>query len=240
MQPALTPLERQQMHVARSSSPTFWHRVRFAQVRAVVERTAARSVVDLGAGSGLLGDEFRATSVRYRFSESSPSLAADLADRFGVGAELESRETIRADTVVAVLDVIEHVVDDASLLRSIHDRMEPGATIVVTVPAMTWLFSSWDADLGHHRRYARRDAADVVAAAGFEVEESTYLFPELVPVALLRRWRRSDGTAAEFPDLPAWIDRIAMRISSATARRRRFWPLGTSVLVVARRTGTPV
>lgn len=241
MQPALTPLEQQQLDVAGAPSATFWHRVRFDLVADLVAEAGARCVIDVGAGSGLLGDHLRALAtprdVEYRFTESSESLRAMLVERFGADAERAAGEPVDAASVVTVLDVIEHVDDDAAMLLGVHRSMEAGATLVVTVPAMGWLFSSWDTDLGHLRRYHRRDAADVVRAAGFEVAEVSYLFPELVPIALLRRWRRPDGDRADFPELPGWLDRVAAGVGRITTRLRRVWPVGTSVVVVARSTG---
>ena len=241
MQSALTPLEQQQLDVAGASSAGFWHRVRFDLVAHIVAEVDARRVIDVGAGSGLLGEHLRGMpvtgAVEYRFTESSASLRAVLVERFGVGAERTAGEHVDAASVVTLLDVIEHVDDDAAMLDDLHRSMAAGATLVVTVPAMRWLFSSWDTDLGHRRRYHRRDAASVVRGAGFEVEEASYLFPELVPIALLRRWRRSDGDHADFPELPAWLDRVAARVGRVSTRLRRIWPVGTSVVVVARSTG---
>lgn len=239
MQPALTPLEQQQLHVAEAPTATFWHHVRFELVHSIVRRERARRVVDVGAGSGLLGEHLRSSSVEYLFTEASPALHASLVRRFGPRAALADDSTVAADSVVTLLDVIEHVVDDAGLLRDLHARIQPGATLVVTVPAMRWLFSSWDRDLGHHRRYSRRDAAAVVRGAGFRVVEASYLFPELVPLAFVRRWRSSDGTAAEFPRLPGWVERVGRTLGALTTSARRLWPVGTSVLVVARRPEDP-
>jgi SAM-dependent methyltransferase len=230
MQP--TPLEQQQLNVA--AAPTFWHHVRFELVRRHVAARGARTVLDVGAGAGLLGEHLRSGPVRYRFAESSPSLRAALANRFGPEA-LDDELTIDSHTVVALLDVIEHVDDDAALLRGLSHRMAPGAGLVVTVPAMRWLFSSWDRDLGHRRRYSRRAARAVVQDAGFDVIEASYLFPELVPIAALRRFRPSDGMAAEFPALPRVIDHLGRWVGTATTWARRAWPFGTSVVVIATR-----
>lgn len=228
----LTPLEQQQLHVA--PSPTFWHRVRFDLVAAHLRTRPTAAVLDVGAGSGLLGEHLRSTGVTYRFTESSPALAAGLEARFGA----EARDTggpLAPDTVVTLLDVIEHVEDDAGLLAELASRMPVGAGLVVTVPALDWLFSSWDTDLGHHRRYRRRAVVDLVDAAGFDVVEASYLFPELLLPALLRKLRRSTGEAAEFPTLPPLVDRVAGAVGGVSGRLRRWWPVGTSVLVVARR-----
>lgn len=233
----LTPLEQQQLDVAPAS--TFWHRVRFGLIVDHLRTRPTTAVLDVGAGSGLLGEHLRPTGVRYRFSESSPSLREALVSRYGAG-NLDDGGTITSDSVVTLLDVIEHVEDDTGLLTELAWRMRPGAGLVVTVPAMSWLFSSWDTDLGHFRRYGKRQLRALVSSCGFEVEEAAYLFPELIPPALLRKLRRSTGEAADFPDLPGFVDRTAGFVSGASARLRRWWPAGTSVLVVAHRTTDPV
>jgi hypothetical protein len=234
-----TALERQQINVAATPTATFWHRTRFDLVVRRIHRTGAERLLDVGAGSGMLGDHLAGSGVEYRFSEPSPRLRGALIERFGSQAELVAPTRIMSGTLVTLLDVIEHVDDDRSLLAELHDRMEAGVELVITVPAMTWLFSSWDRDLGHHRRYSRRDCCEVVSVAGFDVVESGYLFPELVPLALLRKLRRSDGVAADFPLLPNWVDRIGQAISTATTTLRRVWPIGTSVVVVARPRWSP-
>jgi hypothetical protein len=226
----LTPLEQQQLQVA--PAPTFWHRVRFGIVVDHLRSRPTTAVLDVGAGSGLLGEHLRPTGVRYRFDESSPSLQAALSARYGDAAR-DDGGPITSDTVVTLLDVIEHVEDDAGLLTDLAARMQPGAGLVVTVPALRWLFSSWDTDLGHFRRYGKRELRDLVEGCGFEVHAAGYLFPELIPPALLRKLRRSTGGTAEFPALPAMLDRLAGRVSGATARLRRWWPAGTSVVLIA-------
>lgn len=231
---SLTPLEHQQLHVAPAA--TFWHRVRFEVVLAHVRQRGATAVLDIGAGSGLLGDHLAGTGIGYRYAEESSTLLEALRARFGEES-LDDGAPIGCDTVVTLLDVIEHVEDDAGLLGELAARMEPGAGLVVTVPAMRWLFSSWDRDLGHHRRYQRAELSALATRCGFDVEETGYLFPELVLPAAIRKFRRSDGAPAEFPTLPAAVDRVATALGRGTARFRRRWPCGTSALLVARRNG---
>lgn len=227
----LTPLEQQQLEVAPSA--TFWHRVRFDLVARHL--AGRRTVLDVGAGSGLLGDHLRRSPITYRCADASPALRTALAARFGEDA-LDDGGPIDAATTVTLLDVLEHDADDAGVLRELAGRMAPGSGLIVTVPAMSWLFSSWDVELGHHRRYTRRGLAELVETCGFEIVEAGYLFPELVLPALLRKLRPTSG-GAEFPDLPAAIDRIAGAAGRLTSAGRTWMPVGTSAVVVARRTG---
>lgn len=227
----LSPLEHQQLNMVASTN--FWLQVRFEHVARWL--SGCRTVIDIGAGSGHLGQFLEGGPVAYRFAEASPALAAGLRARFGDDA-VDDGGIIAATDAVTLLDVVEHVEDDAGFLHSLAGRMAPGALLIVTVPAVPWLFSSWDTDLGHFRRYRKRQLRDVVESAGFDVVEVHHLFPELLPPALLRRFRRSDGTAAEFPNLPVVVDRTALTIGRLTTRLRRCWPIGTSLALVARRS----
>ncbi len=116
-----TLLERQQLNIQDPSAHTFWHWVRFDLVAETANAQHAVQVLDIGAGSGMLGD-WMATNVpgvRYRFEELSPVLDAALATHFGSEARHDPAETISADTVVTMLDVVEHIEDDLGVLTEL-------------------------------------------------------------------------------------------------------------------------
>ena len=80
--------------------------------------------------------------------------------------------------LVTLLDVIEHIEDDHGFLAEIADAMRPGAQLVVTVPALPQLWSPWDEELGHHRRYTKQTLCAVPQGVPLVVDEVSYLFPE--------------------------------------------------------------
>lgn len=231
----LSMLERQQLHVNDRAAHTFWHWVRFALVTEAAQSRGATEILDVGAGSGMLGDwmSSEACDLGYRFSELSEPLDQALGKQFGDQARYPPDQRIQASTVTAMLDVLEHIEDDSKAMTQICDRMEPGATIVVTVPAMQWAFSSWDTELGHFRRYSRRQLHDVLTAGGLRVETSEYLFPELLIMLPLRKLRPGQRSDVDFPQLSPLVNRIGYWVSSTTARFRRVWPVGTSVIAIA-------
>jgi hypothetical protein len=228
-------LERQQLNLNAPAAHTFWHWVRFALVVDAARSRTANEIFDIGAGSGMLGDwmDSEAPDLRYRFSELSETLDEALGEQFGDDARYPSNATVPPTTMISMLDVLEHIEDDSAAIGEIAGRMEPGATIVVTVPAMQWAFSSWDTELGHYRRYSRRQLAEVLSGAGLRVESSQYLFPELLILLPFRKLRRGQRSDVDFPQLSPVMSRIGYWISSTTARFRRWWPLGTSVIAVA-------
>ena len=237
MTPEPTPLERQQLDLADPSAHTFWHWVRFAIVADVADTQGATQVADIGAGSGMLGDRLAETHphLTYRFDELSPALDQALGARWGDNARIADDETIGTDSVAAMLDVIEHIEDDVAALRQWHARMEVGTQLVVTVPALQWAFSQWDSDLGHFRRYSRRTLRRSLESAGFVVQRCDYLFPEMLPLVVKRKFAKASGGDADMPVLSDRVNRIGNAISSTTARLRRIWPAGTSVVAIAER-----
>jgi SAM-dependent methyltransferase len=57
---------------------------------------------------------------------------------------------------LVLMDVLEHVEDDDAFLKKLLDKLVLGGTLVITVPAMQFLFSSHDVFLNHYRRYSRK------------------------------------------------------------------------------------
>jgi 2-polyprenyl-3-methyl-5-hydroxy-6-metoxy-1,4-benzoquinol methylase len=73
------------------------------------------------------------------------------------------------DTVVC-LNVLEHVEDDVTALRSIHSCLKPGGRAVILVPQGMQVFGSLDEVLEHLRRYSTAELHAKMTAAGFHVE----------------------------------------------------------------------
>lgn len=95
----------------------------------------------------------------------------------------------RFDSVL-YLDVIEHIEDDREELANAAERLSPGGTLLVLVPAHQFLFSPFDAAIGHWRRY---DRAGLLAAGPQSLDlvqcrylDSIGLFASLANKVLLR------------------------------------------------------
>jgi SAM-dependent methyltransferase len=233
------PLESHLLAQTEGRQVDFWHEVRSRLVTARLPEPDA-VVADVGAGSGKLGDILRHSSPRtdYRFYEPLDVMANQLEARFGANARLRDAHACSDADLVALLDVIEHMANPRDLLAPIADAVKPGALVVITVPALQVLWSSWDRALGHFRRYSKASLRHEIDGLPLEVLESGYLFPELLPAAFVRvvLRRGDDGSApSEFPVLPRALDRLLAAIGSLTYRGRRFWPAGTTAFLVARR-----
>lgn len=241
----MTVLEEHLNRQAERSRSFFWNRLRWDLVCEQLPRTEAAELVDVGAGPGFLGDLLAARypNVAYRFVEPLRSLEEDLERRFGAEANLRDSETYGEAGFVMLLDVLEHQEDDRGFMADLAEKMAPGAQLLVTVPALQSLWSDWDVALGHFRRYDAPSLRAAVAGSPLEVTEISYIFPELLPLGWLRRWRQRPGTGeaqgdrAEFPDLPRWLNTALYQLGRGTMRLRGRWPAGTSLFASMRRAG---
>ncbi|MGE5336102.1 MAG: class I SAM-dependent methyltransferase [Nitrososphaerota archaeon] len=234
-------LEQHLSRQAERSQDFFWNRLRWELVSGQVGEDCAR-LVDVGAGPGFLGEYLarRRPGLEYWFVEPIAELEARLSERFGAEANRRDRDFEGAGCVT-LMDVLEHQEDDRAFMADLAERMDPGATLLLTVPAMPWLWSGWDAMLGHYRRYTKRMLREAVTSLPLAIEEEAYLFPELIPLGLVRRLRLreagEDPGAAEFPDLSKPVNEALYRVGKASVGLRRVWPAGTSLFARMRRTG---
>jgi len=74
------------------------------------------------------------------------------------------------DTIIC-LNVIEHLLDDVSALRNIHDTLADGGTAIILVPFGPKLYGSLDEVLGHYRRYTEEQLTIAAQRAEFQVEK---------------------------------------------------------------------
>ncbi len=216
----------------------FWHRLRWRAVRRSLTptRSARFTVLDVGAGAGLSGEFLLQDfpQARYRFIEPLAGLRTHLAGRFGADADqLDHAEQGHDADFLLLLDVLEHQEDDVAFLESLRARMKPGAVLVITVPALQWLWTKWDERLGHYRRYTLGQLKQVSCAAGFKVLDGRYLFSEMLPLGIWRRVRgiKDGAEGTEFPRLPKWVNDAFVALGIVTQSLFGWLPFGTSALV---------
>jgi trans-aconitate methyltransferase len=88
--------------------------------------------------------------------------------------------------IILLLDVIEHVEDDATFLKDLLKRFaRPDTVFIITVPAYQPLFSSHDVFLKHYRRYNRRQLKQAITAAGLSMTSGGAMFTSLLAPRIL-------------------------------------------------------
>ena len=70
--------------------------------------------------------------------------------------------------------MLEHIQEDAAELSRAAKHLLPGGRLVILSPAHQWLFTPFDARIGHFRRYNKRTLL-ATRPAGLELERICYL-----------------------------------------------------------------
>ena len=157
--------------------------LRLDLVRRLLDRVDHdQSVLELGFGSGGMLEELAGRGFRNVIgTDFSPSAVRDAARRLAdlppgarprlLRASLDAFHPARARFgAILAFEVLEHVQDDKGLLNQMYELLEPGGCMLVSVPAHQARFSSWDAAVGHVRRYERDELLGRLVEAGFRVE----------------------------------------------------------------------
>ena len=207
-------------------------------------------LLDCGAGTGRFAEEM-AASCRVMVLDDHEEALRILRTRF----RPEQILSLAGDQVplpdrsleyITALDVLEHVPDDAAVVRGFQRLLKPGGLAVVTVPAGMALWSDWDVALHHFRRYNRPQLRALFPADAWELVYVNYTNVLVYPaVWAVRKWRALrqrlgfKATTARSEDRipPAPLNALLRTLLVDMARWRVPFPAGVSLVLVARRRG---
>lgn len=202
-------------------------------------------LLDIGCGTGAMLEEFAPFGIVVG-TDLSP-VALDFCWGRGLRRILfaDGSHLPFADgsfDAISAMDVIEHIDDDNAVLRECHRICAPGGVVVITVPALRWLWSTRDERLSHKRRYHRHGLMTVAQQAGFQVEKCSYytlcLLLPLAAVVLLDRFLgRKPHVRQNIAALPRWANWMLLQLVIAE-QWLMYWvnyPLGVSLFCVLRK-----
>jgi len=180
----------------------WYYRSKAAAMMRLLRASAPGLILDVGAGSGFFS--------RYLLSHTTASEAWCIDISYDTDSDSEEQEkpihyrrSLEAvdASLVLLMDVLEHVEDDAGLLADYVRKVPRGAQFLISVPAFQFLWSGHDEFLEHKRRYNLKDLEDVVRHVGLQVHQSVYYFGLVFPIAAITRfvsrWIQSNGEPAK-------------------------------------------
>lgn len=200
--------------MAELDSAHWWFVARRRILAALIERRirppANARILEVGCGTGH-NLEMLSRFGHVEASELEPEARQLSSERLGrpvQEAALPDLSMFPPDRfdLVALLDVLEHVEDDAGSLEAIRGRLKPGGKLLVTVPANRWMWTAHDAAHHHHRRYQKRELADAARRAGFQIDLLSYmnslLFPPIAAARLAGKLLGRDSADDAIPPAP--------------------------------------
>ncbi len=156
------------------------------------------TIFDIGGGNGFVSLALAASGFDVALVEPGRAGASNAKHR-GLDTVICATTTTarfkpHSLSAIGLFDVVEHIEDDLSFLKSLRGLTKREGRLYVTVPAYSFLWSGEDVSAGHYRRYTRKSICKVIEHAGYEVEFSSYIFRFLpIPIALFRVLRYRMG-----------------------------------------------
>jgi SAM-dependent methyltransferase len=191
-------------------------------------------LLEVGSGGGFLSAALQARGWRVTSADCWPAAAAFARERgvpralaFDAGVPWPLRDA--SYDVIVMLDVVEHLPDDALVMKELRRVLRPGGYAVVSVPAYPWLFSAWDTYNQHYRRYTASSLRKAARGARLSVREAGYWnLISLPPAIILRlrdRWRGVTLEHAEYPLVSRPVERLLVAWGWLEAAWLRWLPL---------------
>lgn len=234
----------------------FWFRARNRLIIWALQRYSPSfaSMLEIGCGTGYVLSGVAQAYPRARLYGSeifSAGLRYAAARQPGIEfMQMDGRQIPFTDEfdVIGAFDVLEHIEEDEAVLAQIWSALQPGGTLVLTVPQHTWLWSAVDEYACHVRRYSANELHAKVKAAGFDIQRSTSFVSTLLPAMYAKRLVQKSKLAQEIDAsaelrIASWMNSLFEKMLSCELmliRRGIDLPAGGSRLLVARKPGEPV
>lgn len=146
-------------------------------IHCVLKRWLHGSVIEVGAGIGATTKALaKGVHPIWMCLEPDRRLHEELKSRISRGdlpaycqAHLGMLPDIDEDRkvdVVIYIDVLEHIKNDRQELTLAAMRLKPGGYLIVLSPAHQWLFSAFDREIGHYRRYTAKSLTAITPPGG--------------------------------------------------------------------------
>lgn len=237
--------------MASHEAEHWWFVGRRAVIDALLDRLdlpPGAAILEAGCGTGgnLSSLERRGTVAAFEPSPDGAGIARSRHPAMTVeSGELPDQLPFAVGTfdLVAALDILEHIEDDAGALGALVRLAKPGGYVLLTVPTHPFIWGSHDRRLSHVRRYAvkellelcRNQNADIVYEGAF----NTLLAPIAFAARLAEKFLGFDiGNQERFPARP--INRALaglFTLERGLVRRTRL-PIGLSHAVILRRSAS--
>lgn len=160
-------------------------------IRREVKPPAKARILEIGCGTGHnLGMLARFGSVDgLEVDDDARGLAEKRHGKPIKSAPLPELTGVRKKSydLIAALDVIEHVDDDAAALAAIAGRLKPGGKLLMTVPAHQWMWSAHDTANHHKRRYSKKRLKALIDGSPLKLDSVGYFNSLLFPLAVAAR-----------------------------------------------------
>ena len=145
----------------------------------LIKKFISGNVAEIGPGNGIFSEYYLDYCDKLDLFEPDKNLYSKLNDKLTSLKKItviNDKLNITTNTydVILYLDVLEHIEDDEKEIYKAHKALKKGGYLVINVPAFQFLYSDFDKDVGHIKRYTKKDIRSLVSNYNFEIIKLNY------------------------------------------------------------------
>jgi len=171
----------------------WWWEGRRELIKLMIGKKKPSKVLDVGCGTGETLSFIQKLYPKAKvYGVDTSSIAIKYAKQRGHKLVYKSRaESLpfkdgTFDTIL-FLDVLEHIKDDQVAVDEAKRVLKKGGLILITSPALSFIWSAHDSDQGHKRRYTRRAIRKLANKSGLKIDFVSYFnFFLSFPIIIIR------------------------------------------------------
>ena len=227
----------------------FWMQWRFCTLKKILRKIdlIGKPMLEIGCGNGIFiaqmekegytidGCDLNINALKLARKREGRLLLYNIFDN--------NPELIHKYDCIFLMDVIEHIKDDFLFVKNAEEYACNDGYIVINVPAYNYLFSKYDIEDGHYRRYTKKQLLKLFNTCNIVPIYIKYWGFLLIPLLLLRKMylsffsRNSIKVGFEPPN--KFIHRILKLLMHIELRLPFLVFTGTSLIAIGRINKTP-
>lgn len=224
----------------------WWHMAKRRAVLKMIKKynkVSNPKILDVGCGTGRNLEEFKKFGTVFGLDNSVDALKyCQLRGLKNLKLGSAEKTNLKSNyfDIITLLDVLEHI-DDIKAFKEMRRILKKDGLIIITVPALNWLWSKWDEVLHHKRRYTVNVLKKELNINNFYPVKITYLYSFLVLPSLIIRKIKQQFFNDQYPSdfklsIPLFNLLLGVLSKIEFFIAENFYiPFGTSVLVVAKK-----
>ncbi len=230
-------MEQKAYKLLHDAEGSWWYRGRTTVVRGILGhiKRDSMNMLDFGAGFGGMYEVLAEHGTVFAYEPDTHARVTAQRKGYKVVFDDAGQAFSQKYDLIGIFDVLEHIHDDLECLENMQTALTKTGSLVITVPAMPFLWSTHDVSHHHFRRYTRTTLRRVLEEAGYAIEFISYWNMFLfTPTALARLLGHSGESSIR---LSRAIDTMFYMVIFIEVFLMRFFPLpfGVSLVAVARK-----
>ena len=133
----------------------------------LIQKYVKGYIAEVGPGNGMNASSYIRYPKKIDLYEPTKKLYLELKKRFKKNNKVSNYnkkfllQEEKYDSIL-YLDVLEHIKDDKAEILKAFKSIKKNGFLIINVPAFSHLYSKFDKDVGHHKRYEKEDMKTIL------------------------------------------------------------------------------